>query len=172
MVNQNNPPHFDEQSNVKKIFDITQHLHILILRKSAGKLLEFVNAHSSRKYGSNKIINIKYELSKCRPEVLNIFLAMAKDPKRFEIEMTYTEKRIAFKDTVNSTRFRAHCWGKNLYQVTINGENFLTNNEMEIMWKIASSLDIMRKNEYKLEKELKSLEKQNNVFEIYKNEKL
>jgi hypothetical protein len=77
------PAKKNQELNVQEIFEIHRHLHLLILRKSAGKLLEYVKHFDKRKDATRHIINTKYQLNKCRPEVLAILIAMARDPKRF-----------------------------------------------------------------------------------------
>ncbi|SOK58417.1 hypothetical protein [Yersinia phage fHe-Yen9-04] len=162
--------------NLATMQDIHQHLYILVLRKSAGKLIEYIMQFKNRKEATNAIISVKYELSKCRPEVLNILLAMAKDPKRFEFSTLSTNDRMFFVDNVNGTNFRIYDFSSNpkkiIPNVTINNDDFLTSNEELVMYKIAKSMIIMRNNQYKLQEELRKLEEQNNVFKIYQNEKL
>lgn len=180
----NPPPPGKKKSelDVKEIFDIHRHLHLLVLRKSAGKLLEYTRYFNKRKDASRHIINTKYELSKCRPEVLAILLAMARDPKRFEFRSTTEDSRMVLDDSAYEQmyfqiyNFRSgygHDPDRNepSVKIYINGEEFLTDHEELMMFRVVRSLDHMRKNEYKLQQELEKLEVQNHVFEIYQSEK-
>ncbi|UYE98571.1 hypothetical protein XbC2_142 [Xanthomonas phage XbC2] len=180
----NSPPPGKKKSelDVKEIFDIHRHLHLLVLRKSAGKLLEYTRYFNKRKDASKHIINIKYELSKCRPEVLAILFAMARDPKRFVFRDTTEDSRMVLDDTAYEKmyfqiyNFRSgydHNPDKDnpLPKIYINGEEFLTDHEELMMFRVVRSLDHMRQNEYKLQQELEKLEVQNHVFEIYQSEK-
>lgn len=180
----NNPPPGKQQSelNANEIFEIHQHLPLLVLRKSAGKLLEYTRYFNKRKDAARNIINTKYQLSMCRPEVLAILTAMARDPKRFEFRATTEDSRMVFDDTAYEEmyfqiyNFRSG-YEYNRYhdnpapKVYINGEEFLSKHEELMMFKVVQSLNHMRKNEYKLQRELEKLEVQTNVFEIYQTEK-
>lgn len=173
------PAKKDPSLDIKEIFEIHQHLHILVLRKSAAKLLEYTNHFKKSKDGVRHIINTKYELSKCRPEVLAILIAMARDPKRFEFRSTTVDERMVFDDMayekmyfqVYNFRSGANPNDRPLIKIYINGENFLTEHESLMMFKIVCSLNTMRKNQYNLQQELEKLEVQKNVFQIYQNEK-
>lgn len=180
----NQPPPGKKKSelDVKEIFDIHRHLHLLVLRKSAGKLLEYTRYFNKRKDASRHIINTKYQLSKCRPEVLAILTAMARNPKRFEFRDTTEDSRMVLDDTAYEQmyfqiyNFRSgynHDPDKDspLPKIYINGEEFLTDHEELMMFRVVRSLDHMRQNEYKLQQELEKLEVQNSVFEIYQAEK-
>ncbi len=176
----NSPPPSKKKSelDVKEIFDIHRHLHLLVLRKSAGKLLEYTRHFNKRQDASKHIINTKYQLSKCRPEVLAILLAMARDPKRFVFRDTTSDKRMVLDDSAyEKMYFQIYDFSSSydsvqpVLKIYINGEVFLTDHEQLMMYKVIRSLDHMRNNEYILQQELEKLEVQNNVFEIYQAEK-
>ena len=155
-------------------FEIHQHLYILILRKSAGKLLQYLNCFEKPQYGSENIIEIKYNFSKCRPEVLAMMEAMARDPKRFRFDSSDNLRKVLYDD-VHGTHFQYYNFSSNPNRVNpklyINGHEFLNQNELQCISSVILSLDTMCKNEYKFQEDLKRLEEQNNVFAIYKNEK-
>lgn len=163
----------DEAYNIAK--GISKHKHILLLRKSAGKLRQFIDCFVTTKYPAQRLIEIKYHFSKCRPEVLAIMEAMAKDPKRFEFTSS-TSVRKHFIDTLHGTEFQYYDFSSNeniiLPHLSINGKEFLTKIELECISAVIMSLDEMRINEYKLQEELAILEEQENVFQIYQSEKL
>ncbi|AQW88669.1 hypothetical protein FDH34_gp144 [Serratia phage BF] len=162
--------------NLATMLEIHQHLHILVLRKSAGKLIEYIMQFRNKKQATNAIIQTKYELSKCRPEVLAMMLSMAKDPRRFKFADTTCDSRMVLNDTVHGTYFQIYNFSSNpnryLPKVYINSKEFLNDNEEMVLFKIVKSMNMMRNNEYKLQEELKTLEEQENVFQIYQNEKL
>lgn len=148
---------------------LSPHTHILLLRKSAAKLKQFMDCFITTQYPASKLIEIKYHFSKCRPEVLAMMESMAKDPKRFEFS-SLDDNRKVLVDTVTDTSFQLYSFTPpKLY---INSREFLTAIELECVSKVIESLAIMSMNEYKLQEELKTLEEQKNVFEIYKSEKL
>lgn len=155
--------------------EIGYHKHILLLRKSAGKLRQFMDCFVTTQYPAGRLIEIKYHFSQCRPEVLAIMEAMAKDPKRFEFESSDTNRKV-FVDTVHGTRFQYYDFSSNrsrvLPKLYINGREFLTKIELDCIASVINSMDVMRQNEYKLQEELKALEEQENVFQIYQSEKL
>ncbi|EBS4516744.1 hypothetical protein DQT32_04950 [Salmonella enterica subsp. enterica serovar Braenderup] len=163
---------------VEQIQAIDKHLHILVLRKSAAKLTEYINLHGKkRKIAIRKIIDIKYELSKCRPEVIAILCAMASNPKRFKFRDTFDDKRMALDDTAYERMyFQIYNFSSNPLKINpkvyINSKEFLEDHEEEILFKVVRSLDNMRQNEYRLQEELQALEEQKNVFETYQSEKL
>jgi hypothetical protein len=160
------------------ILEIEQHIHILVLRKSVAKLREYLDAFGNRrKQGINRILETKYEFSKCRPEVLAIILAMAKDPKRFKFRDTSDDIRMVLDDTAYERMyFQIYNFSSNPNRINpkvyINSKEFLTDHEEIVLFKVVRSMDMMRKNEYRLQEELQALEEQKNVFETYQSEKL
>lgn len=164
----------------EKIIDIHKHLHILVLRKSASKLLEYKSLFNKKKDAVRHIISTKYELSKCRPEVLAILFAMARDPKRFVFHELSDDSYMMFDDSAYEKmhfqiqNFRSGNPDKDTplaLKIYINSERFLTEHEELMMFRVVRSLNFMRENEYKLQQELEKLEVQNSVFEIYQTEK-
>lgn len=166
-------------TNLASIVEIEQHIHILVLRKSVAKLREYVNAYGTKNSnaGVKKILDTKYEISKCRSEVISILSAMAKNPKRFKFRDTIFDERMAIDDTqYENMNFQIYNFSSNPNRlrprVYINSKNFLTDHEELIFYKVVNSLRIMCKNEYRLQQELQTLEEQQNVFETYQSEKL
>lgn len=166
-------PYYEEKK--PEIDEIEKHLHILVLRKSAWKLLQYVSLFKRKKLATSAIIDVKYELSKCRPEVLNILIAMANDPERFEFDVTSDRHRKILVDSKNRTRFQIFNFSSSADRVIpsiyVNAEKFLSDDENMVLFKIVESLYSMKKNQYKLQAELKTREEQHNVFQIYQNEK-
>lgn len=166
---------FKSKDAIKVVEEISPHLHILLLRKSAGKLRQLMDCIVTTKYPAERLIEIKYHFSKCRPEVLAIMEAMAKDPRRFEFESSDTNRKV-FVDTIHGTLFQFYDFSskrsKVLPKLYINGREFLTKIELDCIASVINSMDVMRKNEYQLQEELKALEEQENVFQIYQSEKL
>lgn len=166
-------------TNLATIVEIEQHIHILVLRKSVSKLREYVKAYGTNnsKNGVKKILDTKYEISKCRPEVINILSAMAKNPKRFKFRDTIFDERMALDDTeYENMSFQLYNFSSNPNiirpHVYINSKNFLTDHEEMVFYKVVNSMREMCRNEYRLQDELKTLEEQNNVFKTYESEKL
>ncbi len=155
--------------------EIGYHKHILLLRKSAGKLRQYMDCFVTTQYPAARLIEIKYHFSKCRSEVLAIMEAMAKDPKRFNFQSSDTNRKV-FTDTVHGTIFQYYDFSSDRNKIVpklyINGREFLTKIELECIASVINSMDSMRENEYKLQEELKALEEQENVFQIYQSEKL
>ncbi|AFC21596.1 hypothetical protein GAP32_146 [Cronobacter phage vB_CsaM_GAP32] len=154
--------------------EIGCHKHILLLRKSAGKLRQYVDCFVNTKFPTQRLIEIKYEFSKCRPEVLAMMESMAKDPRRFNFESLDTHRKV-FVDTLHGTRFQYYDFSSNpnivIPTLYINGREFLSKIELQCISSVINSLSVMHENEYKLQEELKALEEQENVFKIYHNEK-
>lgn len=154
---------------------LRQHLHVFLLRKSGWKLREYVDCFVSTRFPAARIIEIKYHFSQCRPEVLAMLEAMAKDPKRFQFESSDTNRKV-FVDNVHGTRFQYYDFSSNhnkrLPKLYINGREFLTKIELDCIASVIESMDMMRLNEYKLQEELRAFEEQQNVFETYQSEKL
>lgn len=166
-------------TNLASIVEIEQHIHILVLRKSAAKLREYIKAYGTNnsKNGVKKILDTKYEISKCRPEVISILSAMAKNPKRFKFRDTIFEERMALDDTqYENMSFQIYNFSSNNSiirpKVYINGKEFLTDHEELVLYKVVNSMRMMCRNEYRLQEELQTLEEQKNVFETYQSEKL
>lgn len=163
--------------NVELHKEIIVHLPVLMIRKSSRKLKQYCDCFVKTSVGVRELIELKYEISKCREEVISILFAMAKDPKRFEIiESLPTSTSIVDKET--GVRFKYYNFiigrldGEQRIRnpsVFINGEQFLNEDETMMMARVFESLKSMKKNEYKLQEELKTLEEQTRVFEIYKN---
>lgn len=167
--------------NAQQHEDIFMHLPVLVIRKSSRKLQQYCDCFSKHSDGVRELITLKYEISKCRAEVIAILFAMAKDPKRFEIEdNSMSSTRFVDKETKVTFKYYNFVSGyrtedKNKIRnpsVYINGEKFLNDEETMMMARVFESLKIMQKNEYKLQEELKTLEEQTRVFEIYSNQKL
>lgn len=163
--------------NVEQYNEINVHLPVLMIRKSSRKLQQYCDCFGNPVIGVRELINLKYEISKCRAEVISILFAMAKDPERFEIGESLTSStKIVDKETgvaFNYYNFVSG-WrddGQRIRNpsVYINGEQFLNADETMMMARVFESLKTMQKNEYKLQEELKTLEEQTRVFEIYKN---
>jgi hypothetical protein len=166
-------------SNPDKHEEIVMHLPVLMIRKSSRKLQQYCDCFVNSKDAVRELITLKYDISKCRAEVIAMLFSMAKDPKRFEIKESLTSST-HIVDTVTKVRFNYYNFNSDFGQenrirnpsVYINGEKFLNPNETLMMARVFQSLKIMKKNEYELQEELKSLEEQNRVFQIYTNEKL
>jgi DNA primase large subunit len=163
--------------NVEQHKEINIHLPVLMIRKSSRKLQQYCDCFVNSSVGVRELITLKYEISKCRAEVISILFAMAKDPERFEIGESLTSStKIVDKETgvaFNYYNFVSG-WrddGQRIRNpsVYINGEQFLNADETMMMARVFESLKTMQKNEYKLQEELKTLEEQTRVFEIYKN---
>lgn len=159
----------EEAYNIAK--EISVHKHILLLRKSAGKLSQFMDCFITTKYPAQRLIEIKYHFSQCRSEVLAMMEGMANDPKRFKFKPTFSDEHKILEDTLNGISFAYYQYDtyKALY---INGKEFLTKIELECMGSVINSMYIMHENEYKLQQELEILEEQKIVFETYQSEKL
>lgn len=167
-----------------EVLELYQHLIVLILRKSTKKLNEYISMFDNKSDAIKTIIELKYQLAKCRPELINILVIMSKNPKRFQFDNDIIAK-LRLIDTENNTEFVIYNFSsRNIYGLTsksiinpnihtyINGQQFLSKHEELLFYNVVHSLKIMSLNEYKLQEELKMLEEQKNVFETYKNEKL
>lgn len=158
----------------KECSDILIHLPMLVLRKSVGQLMELQSLCPTKNMLSTEIINVKYEISKCRMEVVNIISAMANDYTRFEIDSMYP---LIYRvhDTKTKTHFTMHNWSSSyetiLPEISINGEKFLTNDETKILASVIISLHTISRNEFKIKQEQRKIGVQESVFGIYGNNK-
>ncbi len=159
--------------------EIAVHLPVLVIRKSALKLRQYIKCFKNPSTAIKEIIDLKYSVSQCRSEVISILLALAREPDRFKIdENLYISTR--FIDTKTGVRFSYHnfcqSWGeRNTIRnpaISINNEKFLNDHETMMMARVFESLIKMSENEYELKNELKTLEEQKRVFATYSDEKL
>jgi len=163
--------------NPEKHKEINIHLPVLMIRKSSRKLQQYCDCFVNSSVSVRELITLKYEISKCRAEVISILFAMAKDPERFVISESLTAST-KILDSETGVKFRYYNfvsgWSENEPRIRnpsvyINDEQFLNADETMMMARVFESLKTMQKNEYKLQEELKTLEEQTRVFEIYKN---
>ena len=163
--------------NPEKYKEINIHLPVLMIRKSSRKLQQYCDCFVNSSVSVRELITLKYEISKCRAEVISILFAMAKDPERFVISESLTAST-KILDSETGVKFRYYNfvsgWSENEPRIRnpsvyINDEQFLNADETMMMARVFESLKTMQKNEYKLQEELKTLEEQTRVFEIYKN---
>ena len=157
----------------KEITELSVHIPILILRKSVGKLIEFINLHQHQDVARQFIIDQKYRLTKCRPEILNILTSISVRIEDMQQTWGFDDNVIAFDDKATirasgllSTRFRCYTHGgdKNLENYTsIDGKKIFTNHEAILLRDILRSIIFMQENKKSI---IENIQEEKQVAEI------
>lgn len=155
----------------EQIMHIKPHILVLLLRKSVGKLIEYINLHDFSSIARDDIIEQKYLLSKCRPEVLNIFTSITVRIEQLCFQRAWdTDRVIVLNDTAAGTTFRCYHTvdDENIHKfASIDGKKVFTNLEARMFKKILCSLLHMHENRESVLSDIREQAEIQSIFDMY-----
>lgn len=163
-----------KEPNQYDIIEMQMHIPVFLLRGSTWSLKNFIDLYERKDNARKFIISIKYDLSKCRPEILNIFSTMASRPRTFKLELDSTgyAKYYTLHDTMTNMRFRTRTSSHGTPRlVRCDGVEMFDIHESEMFVLLCESLNHLQERHDEIERQKYNNTKQRKVFNIYAGNK-
>lgn len=159
-----------QEARKDEIDEIEKNLLILILRKSAGMMKEYVSLHNNKNKARRKILEYKYKLSKVRPEVLDMMTSISVRLDDIIInQLASSSMAYVFDDKQTETRFRYYVVDKNHEKFyNVNSQKIFNSEEAILFVELTKSIYSMKERQHVLYTHIKNEKATDEIFKAYK----
>lgn len=164
---------YKQEKNIDLILESISHLPILLLRKSSHRLRIFVNLFENKDLARRLIYEAKWKISLCRPEVLNIFTAMARRPETFGEDASFaSDRQIYIVDKTNNLRFHVRKGTEGVVnRATCNGHSMFNQEEADMLWHFMFSIRTIINRTNAILQDIVAEKAIDKIFSAYKTKK-